>query len=351
MKCPICNTKTDYGTVRCPKCGFDDLRYEFINIAEAEEWKRNSVGAYLFSQIIPTIEQKNHKLASLMREELDLTYSILSKFFREDSHIYSLDGVSVKTDNGNTDNIRINTKYVIIASQTMENNVPTMRQSILGNQLLAHRIEVEKGVVEIYANLSSGNQRVAVLSNLTQKQLLELRLVLSLAKMPDLFFEYPFDDALIPNESVLNPEEVWDSWFDKDDGFYGIKTYVYRTNHDEMGGKDETSDDVLTLEFSFTVTDKDEFFAVPLSQKFKMLKYINVQITTPNGEKTRTAYVPDSLSNEIYLNREKNSIFIGSQHEYECWEFVEDGMSQKVFNYLATLCDSLTQMDLMMYLM
>lgn len=351
MKCPICNGRVDEGTAFCSKCGFNDLRYEFISVAEAEEWKRCSVGAFLFSKVISKIEERNYKLASLMREELDLTYGVLSKFFREDYHIYSLSGISVKTDNGDTDNIRINTKYVIISSQTIENNVPTNRQSILGNQLLAYRFDSENEVVEIYANLSSGNQRVAVLSALTEKQILELYLILSLSKMPDLFFEYPFDDTLIPNESVLNPKNAWNSWFDKDDGFYGIKTYVYRTLHDEMGNKDETSDDVSTLEFSFSVTNKDEFFAVPLPQKFKMLKYINVQITSPNGEKTRTSYVPDSLSNEIYLNKEKNSIFIGSQHEYECWEFVEDGMSQQVFNYLATLCDSLTQMDLMMYLM
>lgn len=352
MKCPVCNKELNSSYATCPKCGFDDLRTEFINITEAEEWKRNSVGAYQFKRVIVKIEKCNRELASFMRKEYDLSCDIIDRFFREDSHIYSLSDVWVETDNGKTDNLLINTKYVIIATQSAENGVSTTRQSILGEKLLAFNVECNHGIVEIFADMHNGNPiRIANISKLTSRQVAELYIVLSLSKLPELFFEYPFDDTVIPNESVQNPEKVWDSWFDKDDGFYGITTYVHRTNHDDMAGEDEISEDVCKLSFSFSVSNRDEFFAAPASQKFKMLKFINVEATVENGEKVRTSYVPDKLSDELYLNREKNSIFIGSQHAYECWEFVEDDMAQNVFNYLATLCDSITQTDYMIYIM
>lgn len=352
MKCPVCNTKLNCSRIICPKCGFNDLRTEFINIAEAEEWKRNSVGAYQFKRVILEIEKRNSALAFFMRSEYDLSRDIIGRFFREDSHIYSLSGICVETDSGMADNILINTKYVIIATQSIENNAPAMRQSIIGEQLLDYTIESERGVIDILANMSYSKPiRIANISKLTASQVTELYIVLSLSKMPELFFEYPFDDSVVPNESVQHPEKVWNSWFDKDHGFYGITTYAHRITHDDMTGEHEASEGVCKLSFSFSVSNRDEFFAAPVSQKFKMLKYINVKASVEDGKTAQTSYVPNSLSDELYLNRAKNSIFIGSQYAYECWEFVEDGMAQNVFNYLATLCDTITQMEYMTYIM
>lgn len=352
MKCPVCKVELNSSQSSCWNCGFNDLRTEFINLAEAEEWKRNSVGAYQFNRVILQIEKRNRGLASFMREKFDLARNIIDRFFREDSHIYTLPDVSVETANGKADTFIINTKHVIIATQSLENGVPTTRQSIIGEKLLGFNIDINRGFVGIYADLSNGSPvRIADISELTKSQVTELYIVLSLSKLPDLFFEYPFDDTVIPNENVQKPEMVWDSWFDKENGFYGITTYVYRKTHDDMTGEDEVNDGVCKLDFSFSVSNKEAFFAASQYQKFKMLRSINVEASIENGENVRTSYVPDKLSDELYLNRDNNSIYIGSCHSYECWRFVEDGMAQNVFNYLATLCDANTQMDYMMHIM
>lgn len=39
MKCPICEDKIDNTVRKCPKCGFADLRTEFINENELEMWQ------------------------------------------------------------------------------------------------------------------------------------------------------------------------------------------------------------------------------------------------------------------------------------------------------------------------
>lgn len=39
MKCPVCEEKIDNTVQKCPKCGFADLRTEFINENELEMWR------------------------------------------------------------------------------------------------------------------------------------------------------------------------------------------------------------------------------------------------------------------------------------------------------------------------
>ena len=39
MKCPVCEEKIDNTVRKCPKCGFADLRTEFINENELEMWR------------------------------------------------------------------------------------------------------------------------------------------------------------------------------------------------------------------------------------------------------------------------------------------------------------------------
>ena len=39
MKCPICEEKIDNTMLKCPNCGFADLRTEFINENELEMWR------------------------------------------------------------------------------------------------------------------------------------------------------------------------------------------------------------------------------------------------------------------------------------------------------------------------
>lgn len=39
MKCPVCEEKLDNAVQKCPKCGFADLRTEFINQNELEMWQ------------------------------------------------------------------------------------------------------------------------------------------------------------------------------------------------------------------------------------------------------------------------------------------------------------------------
>lgn len=39
MKCPVCEERLDNAIQKCPKCGFADLRTEFINENELEMWR------------------------------------------------------------------------------------------------------------------------------------------------------------------------------------------------------------------------------------------------------------------------------------------------------------------------
>ena len=39
MKCPVCEERIDNTVKKCPKCGFADLRTEFINENELEMWR------------------------------------------------------------------------------------------------------------------------------------------------------------------------------------------------------------------------------------------------------------------------------------------------------------------------
>lgn len=39
MKCPVCSTEVNVNETICSSCGFDDIRYEFINDEELKMWQ------------------------------------------------------------------------------------------------------------------------------------------------------------------------------------------------------------------------------------------------------------------------------------------------------------------------
>lgn len=39
MKCPVCEKQIENTVQKCPNCGFEDLRTEFINENELEMWR------------------------------------------------------------------------------------------------------------------------------------------------------------------------------------------------------------------------------------------------------------------------------------------------------------------------
>jgi len=66
MKCPVCKTEISESATVCPNCKFDDLRYEFINAKEVDnyiektvepygiKWKESSKEDNIFSIVLPT---------------------------------------------------------------------------------------------------------------------------------------------------------------------------------------------------------------------------------------------------------------------------------------------------------
>lgn len=46
MKCPVCKTNVALDSPKCSTCGFSDIRFDFINMEEAEYWRIHVVAPY-----------------------------------------------------------------------------------------------------------------------------------------------------------------------------------------------------------------------------------------------------------------------------------------------------------------
>lgn len=78
MKCPVCKTECS-GYDRCPQCGFDDLRTDFLNQEDANDWLENVVVPYR------TIFETNNVLPELNWETI----------FKRDAHAKALFEVTI----------------------------------------------------------------------------------------------------------------------------------------------------------------------------------------------------------------------------------------------------------------
>ena len=87
MKCPVCKTDCSPNIIRCPRCGFNDLRHTFINVSEAEYWTNTIVNEYRIKWISST---KNFVF--------DKTYSVLLKYMGSEEHVMVPYGVTEVKD-------------------------------------------------------------------------------------------------------------------------------------------------------------------------------------------------------------------------------------------------------------
>ena len=81
MKCPVCEKQLENSIQKCPNCGFEDLRTEFINENELEMWRTYVVYPCKFAYQVSIAQRKEieikfqKELAAIKKEAQDVSDS------------------------------------------------------------------------------------------------------------------------------------------------------------------------------------------------------------------------------------------------------------------------------------
>lgn len=95
MKCPVCEKQIENTIQKCPNCGFEDLRTEFINENELERWQTYVVYPCRFAyQIailqIKKLEEKLQKESSAIKGVRLMEPQSLQELMQKNKNEYNL---------------------------------------------------------------------------------------------------------------------------------------------------------------------------------------------------------------------------------------------------------------------
>jgi hypothetical protein len=219
------------------------------------------------------------KIANILSVHPSITQRVVANYTTEKSHKYYLTNATIMKNDKKFVGLEINIKYGILAFEEIEGNVKRVYLNVIGNSILDFDVNEDGTAVNVYAKIKNENHLVSTIEDIEHSQFYETAIVLSLIRLAKYIFgEDEFDDTLTVNDSVKNPEWVWDNWFDKEKGIYGITCDADVRHYDDTSAND---DEVIfghcKLDFSFIVEDLNKYRNATLFEKFGLLYKVVVE--------------------------------------------------------------------------
>jgi len=317
MKCPVCKTEISKSTTICPNCKFDDLQHEFINAEDAMEWAKEMVLPY------------KRKWEAETAIDLSSEYSkeVLLRYFTDERHIYSIDELS------------INTKFAMFIITTKENGIPTNRVSVFGYEYFECDYTVNGDTVSIkMKNTDDSNEihKACELSVPDANKKRELLNVLEIMKTKKFDFHFAFNDKMI--------------WYNikNNDNYYVVRNHFSGSHIQPMITKaryyvvDETDLQKPTKEYGTSILNLsvENDAGMPWGvndQRVRADRIFKINIkqeSTGSSVEQKYRAKHGETNDEIYYNEKKCSVYVGSEYQYEQFEFDNEILAHRFFDYM-----------------
>lgn len=273
------------------------------------------------------VEQKKAEAMDLWSKQAQDLYE---KYFRDDNHKYSVDGLT------------INTKFASFAVSTIENGVQTNRIKLFGYEYFTAKYSVDGDAVSIYMQGIDDSDEihpVATISGLEMSDIIELLTILEFMATFDVKerFVYAFDETIEPY-MVSNKN----NYFVMRNHFSGeyIKPLSFNcrcVKVNDLPKETEFSDSGYG-QYTFSVENRSGAtwgYKDMQRRNAKVLKISSPK--TLEGKTEVEAIYLDKIREDVFINEHTKSVFIGSPHDYTQFQCDDLETAYTVFDYLAIL--------------
>lgn len=256
--------------------------------------------------------------------------ALLSQYFNDGSHKYSIGGLT------------INTKFAAFTINTIENGVSTNKVKLFGYEHFKVRYSVDGNDVSIYMQgIDDPDEMhpVVIISELPDSLVVELITILEFMSSidPRERFAYEFDEEIEPY-MVSNKN----NYYIMRNHFAGeyIKPLHFNARCIKLNDlpKETEFSDLGYGQYTFSVENRNGTtwgYKDMQRGQAKVLKIHSPRAVDGRAEK-ETIYL-DKIREDVFINEHTKSVYIGSLHDYTQFQCDDLDTAYKVFDYLVIL--------------
>lgn len=258
------------------------------------------------------------------------TQSLLNRYFSENSHKYSVGGLT------------INTKFASFTVETIEHGVHTNKIKLFGYEHFTVKYTVDGKDVSIYMqSIDDPDEKhpVVMISDLHDSLVVEIITILELMASIEVKarFVYAFDETIEP---YMVPNK--NNYYVMRNHFSGeyIMPLSFNARCIKINDLPKESEfrDLGYGQYTFSVENRSGAtwgYKDMQRRNTKVLKISSPK--TLDGKTEVEAIYLEKIREDVFINEHTKSVFIGSPHDYTQFQCDDLETAYKVFDYLAIL--------------
>lgn len=328
MKCPVCKNEINENSTFCSVCNFSELNKVFVNVEDANEWK-NTVLAHYRALWLLKKEDCNPEIDLTSQQSIE----IFKKYCTDNNHFFRFK------------NLIVNTKFASFIWEQEENGHPKRECQIFGYEYFKLEYDLDGNDIIVRMRHKENKDEIhgiATITTTNTQTRREILTVFEFMKTGGLHFEYAFDE-----DKKWYTVKNTDNYYVMNNYFSGtnIEPILFYARYIEADDSDFETPviDYGLQEIQFSVENENGTVWNLSDMKRNAPKRIKITMRAiDTGKITKKwIYLDDVTSintkDDLYINEETKSVFIGELHSYEQYQFDDLIMARRIFDYLMIL--------------